>query len=140
MTTRTVEARHITLGLLRNNPGVRFTVTEIRKEIEEKGTLDTSDGVVAGMLYKLTQDSESGVVKVGRGEYVYDANGEFEESLAMQIHRHVASSKKQLKEFASNVDVLDLEDEDFAIIKRLKKSVDELEKFEQDLAKTYNIK
>lgn len=139
--TPTLEAKEIIIDLLKGTPEKEFTITEIKEELAQKATMTLTEGTISGALYALTKDTKNGVVNISRGLYSWDSNAiKNELDLTHKLYDGVFESKERLEAVANSIDVLGLEEKDIPILKKMKKLINDLEKFNEELLETYGDK
>lgn len=139
--TPTLEAKEIIIDLLKGTPEKEFTITEIKEELAQKATTTLTEGTISGALYALTKDTKNGVVNISRGLYSWDSNAiKNELDLTHKLYDGVFESKERLEAVANSIDVLGLEEKDIPILKKMKKLINDLEKFNEELLETYGDK
>lgn len=139
--TPTLEAKEIIIDLLKGTPEKEFTITEIKEELAQKATMTLTEGTISGALYALTKDTKNGVVNISRGLYSWDPNAiKNELDLTHKLYDGVFESKERLEAVANSIDVLGLEEKDIPILKKMKKLINDLEKFNEELLETYGDK
>ncbi|MCP3763699.1 hypothetical protein NLX67_15085 [Domibacillus sp. A3M-37] len=137
--TPTSEAKEIILSLLKSEPGKEFTIPEIKKEISLKSTQEITDGTISGSLHSLIKNRKNSVFNVSRGTYSYNPNEiEGEPTLVSKLYGGVVESINKLEDVAKSVDVLLLDEKDIPILQKMKKLINDLESFNNELAKTYS--
>lgn len=138
MKSPTAEVKEIITNFLKASPDTQFTNYEIKAEISKKTTQPMSDGVIAGALYTLSNDKQSGLISPTRGIYMYSPQSiQSKEILAATIYRGVHESIETLKSVISSIDILEIDEKDLPILKETKGMVEFLETFNEELMNTY---
>lgn len=136
MRTRTSEAKQLIVRLLKEGSPKSYSVPQIRDYLEQNASRYMSDGVIAGALYALTQDPNSGIVKRGRGQYAYDPDyigSSKDNKLTPQIIQIINNAIKEIKVKANDINPLEIEEEDVAVLKKIKNLVKTLERTKVEL-------
>jgi len=139
--TPTLEAKEIIINLLSSKPGTEITIAEIKEELSQKATMTITEGTTSGALYALTKDTNNGVVNISRGVYSWDPEAiKNDLDLTHKFYDGVLQSKEKLEGVVKSIDVLTLDEKDIPLLKKMKKLISDLDKFNEELLEVYGKK
>lgn len=138
MSSPTAEVKKIVINLLKSKPGVNFPIAEIKEEIVQNATQKITEGVIAGALYTLTKDKNSGILSPERTIYAYNPQTEEKElDLTNKLFFGVNESIEILKNVSKSIDSLEIEAKDLPNLKKFKSLIESLENFNDELLQEY---